>query len=204
MTSLCSPFNRLNGESRLSPPELIYFVAQSVDGYITDLSGSVDWLQDFEQESEDYGYHTFYKSIDSIVMGGNTYRFIRQFSNWPYPNLPCWVFSKRPFKPDDEQIIRTQQSPAEVLNKVRQKGYFRTWLVGGGRLAHSFLTDRLITRYILTIIPVILGGGTPVIVDPQVKSRLLLEEKRVFSCGVVQLTYTPYSPEETSGLYQIT
>ena len=63
-------------------PRLIYYVASSLDGYIADENGGVDWLPD-PVEGEDFGYGEFYDGIDALLMGRRTYDQVRGFGDWP-------------------------------------------------------------------------------------------------------------------------
>ena len=53
------------------------FIAMSLDGYIADSRGGVDWLagQGNDDDSVD-SYSEFVKEIDTVVMGWNTYHQI--------------------------------------------------------------------------------------------------------------------------------
>lgn len=53
------------------------YIAMSLDGYIADRNGSVDWLngQDGDTENIDT-YSTFIKDMDTVIMGWNTYHQI--------------------------------------------------------------------------------------------------------------------------------
>ena len=52
----------------------VLYIAMSLDGYIADENGKVDWLdgENEEIESED-SYVRFIKRVDIVVMGWNTY-----------------------------------------------------------------------------------------------------------------------------------
>jgi dihydrofolate reductase len=65
----------------------------------------------------------------------------------------------------------------------------RAWLVGGGQLAGSFRAAQLITEYVVTVLPVVLGGGTPLFAVPGPREELRLMETRKFSGGLVQMRY---------------
>ena len=56
--------------------QLKLYIATSLDGYIATADGSVEWLDAYQSDEEDYGYHRFYDSVDTLLMGGNTYRAI--------------------------------------------------------------------------------------------------------------------------------
>ena len=65
--------------------ELKLYIATSLDGYIATADGSVEWLDAYQSDEEDYGYHRFYDSVDTLLMGGNTNRTILGFGcDWPY------------------------------------------------------------------------------------------------------------------------
>ena len=70
--------------------EVILYIAVSLDGFIAPPNGSVDWLdekrfQDGIGEDEDFGYKSFLKNVDLIVMGRKSYDQILDFGEWPYP-----------------------------------------------------------------------------------------------------------------------
>ena len=50
---------------------IVYYVAASLDGFIADSTGGVDWLP--SGESNDYGYAEFYAGVEALVMGRRTY-----------------------------------------------------------------------------------------------------------------------------------
>lgn len=54
------------------------FIAMSLDGYIADIDGSIDWLKIVEEEGQDYGYSEFFGKIDTVVMGRKTYENFRK------------------------------------------------------------------------------------------------------------------------------
>lgn len=50
------------------------YIACSLDGFIARDDGSIDWLTEYENNSEtDYGYSEFYASIGTVLMGRKTY-----------------------------------------------------------------------------------------------------------------------------------
>ena len=80
--------------------EVILYIAVSLDGFIAPPNGSVDWLdekrfQDGVGEDEDFGYKTFLKNVDLIVMGRKSYDQILDFGEWPYPEKHIKVFTHR-------------------------------------------------------------------------------------------------------------
>lgn len=169
--------------------DLVYYVAASVDGYIAKPDGGLDWLAPYEGAAEDYGYSKFYNSVDAVLMGRNTYEQSLSFAAWPYPGKPCWVFSHGSTKNLPADVTVTTQSPAQAVPEIAARGVKRAWLVGGGALAASFQSQGLITEYIVTIIPVILGDGIPLFMPSGSTEKLSLVETKQYPDGLMQLRY---------------
>lgn len=75
--------------------QLKLYIATSLDGYIATADGSVEWLDAYQSDEEDYDYHRFYDSVDTLLMGGNTNRAILGFGcDWPYAGKQTWVLSR--------------------------------------------------------------------------------------------------------------
>ena len=169
--------------------EVVYYVACSVDGFIATPDGGVEWLSDVEHQGEDFGYAHFFASVDSMTMGSRTYEKVSDHSVWPYGDTPCWVLSRRRLSPKPRAVIVTDEPPTEVLSEVTSRGLRRLWLVGGSRVAASFLAIGRIDECIITVIPVLLGTGIPLFADLQDLERLRLIGCRQYPAGVVQLRY---------------
>jgi dihydrofolate reductase len=170
-------------------PQVIYYVATSLDGYIAISDGGLEWLAPFEGKGEDYGYAEFYNSVDAVLLGSRTYEKSQSFGTWPFPGKPSWVFSRRGIAAAQGDVVITSDSPARVMAELDQCGVQRAWLVGGGALAGSFRDHRLITEYIVSVVPVILGDGIPLFASPGEREYLQLADSRPYPNGVVQLRY---------------
>lgn len=169
--------------------ECLYYVATSVDGFLAPPDGSLDWLAPFENSSEDYGYRSFYKSVDSLVMGSTTYEQVMGFDEWPYSDKPVIVMSQRTLAPRTSNVAISKASPAEVLTQLADEGHRRTWLVGGGKLAGAFQREGLVTEYIISVLPVVLGSGVGILGGTGIAESLQLVETHTFADGVIQATY---------------
>lgn len=170
-------------------PEVVYYVAASLDGYIATPDGGVEWLAPFEGTGEDYGYAKFYASVDAVLLGRKTYERSLSFGEWPYPGKPCWVFSHARLEISQPNVKVTAGSPAEVVAEISARGLRRAWLVGGGALAAWFREQRLITEHIVAIVPVILGAGVPLFASGGAKESLKLVESTSYPNGLMQLRY---------------
>lgn len=94
--------------------QVTLFIAISLDGYIADRSGGVDWLSGTSTEDTD-SYDAFIRGIDTVIMGGNTYRqIITQLSpeTWPYPELESYVVTRHSIPDGKIRYIWCRNPPA--------------------------------------------------------------------------------------------
>lgn len=170
--------------------EVVYYVAASLDGYIATADGGVDWLARFHSVGEEHGASDLHSSSEALLLGSHTYEFALKLGQWPSPDKPSWVFTRRDLRLLHPSITLTSQSPAEVIEMLRRRGLRRAWLMGGGELATSFRSAGLISRFIISIFPVILGSGIPLFAPTRSREDCLrLLEAKPFASGIVQLTY---------------
>jgi dihydrofolate reductase len=171
-------------------PEIVYHVASSLDSYIATPDGSVDWLTPFHTAGEDHAAGELQTSTDALLLGSHTYEFALGIGQWPSPDKPSWVFTHRSLRILHPSITLTSETPAAVVGLLRARGVRRAWLMGGGQLAASFHSAGLISRYIISIFPVILGSGIPLFAPTASRaSSLRLLEAKPFASGIVQLSY---------------
>jgi dihydrofolate reductase len=177
--------------------EVIYYVASSLDGYIATADGGVDWLSRFHVSDEDHGAGKVHASIDALLLGSHTYEFALKLGQWPSPDKPSWVFTKRDLRVLHPSITLTSHSPSEVLDDLTKRGFRKAWLMGGGKLAASFHASGLISEYIVSIFPVMLGSGIPLLAPHScAQDTLSLVTSKPFKSGIVQLTYrAPKKPQ---------
>jgi dihydrofolate reductase len=173
---------------------LIYYVAASLDGYIATLDGGVDWLHGFGAGGEDYGYHAFYASVDAAWQGRQTYEKCLDFGEWPYAGKPSVVFTRAALTSERSDVRFTHASPEAELVRAAADGHRRIWLVGGGALAAACRQAGIVTEYIVSMMPVVLGAGIPLFAPGGRFEALQLVDTRSWPDGVVQLRYRPHSP----------
>lgn len=140
------------------------FIATSLDGYIADKKGGIDWLHSVPNpDLDDMGYTSFTKDIDAIVMGRKTFETVCAFDvDWPYKK-PVVVLShtlKEIPKSHLGKAFLVKGTLTEILDHIHQKGYYQLY-IDGGTTIRSFLKEDLIDEMIITTIPVLLGGGSP-------------------------------------------
>jgi dihydrofolate reductase len=174
---------------------IILYVAISRDGYIADEQGDVGWLA-VDNPDEDYGYESFYRSIDALVMGSKTYEQIISFGKWPYAGKTTYVFTNRTLKSVDKDIIFV---PVEVKvfidNLKKDKSVNNLWLVGGSKLITSFAQLGLIDESIITTVPTDLRKGISLPGNVLTQSVLQEEKTKTFPDKVTQHYYVKrYEP----------
>lgn len=172
-------------------PHVIYYVASTVDGFIATADGGLEWLAPFEASDEDYGYRAFYESVDAVLLGSRTYEQMLAFGEWPYRDKPTYVFSSRQLSAENPSVIVTSSAPAVVLGELDDLGVQRAWLVGGGSLAGAFATSGLIDEYIVSVAPVLLGRGVPLLGGADHQAMLELLDATRYPDGMVQHRYRP-------------
>lgn len=167
---------------------ITYYVAATLDGFIADENGGVDFLSAVAADGEDYGYGEFIADVDGLVMGRGTYAFVEAHGSWPYDDLAVVMTADPPAEPLADSIRFTDASPAEVVAGLEGEGVRHVWMVGGGRLARSFLDAGLLDRLIVSTVPVVLGGGIPLFA-PGPPASLRLVELQEYPTGLIQSVY---------------
>jgi dihydrofolate reductase len=148
---------------------LTYFTATTLDGYIADPDDSLDWL--FRQQQGDsgsFGFDAFMAGVGALVMGSTTYEWVLAHetaagNGWPF-SLPTWVMTSREL-PGAGADVRFASGDVRPVHEAMTDaaGGKRLWLVGGGDLAGQFAEARLLDEVVVSIAPVTLGTGRPLL-----------------------------------------
>ncbi len=168
------------------------FIATSLDGYISDRDGGIEWLHSIPNpNNEDMGYNDFIKDIDALVMGRTTFETVCSFDiDWPY-TMPVFVLSNTlTHLPENLQgkafIVQGQLS--DVLAHIHQQGHQHLYIDGGVTI-QNFLKEDLVDELIITRIPIVLGGGFPLFGDLPKSIAFELLESKTFLNQVTQVHY---------------
>ena len=146
----------------------LVFIATSLDGYISDKDDGLDWLQSISNPDDlDLGWAAFLDRVDAIVMGRKTFEKVCGFDcDWPYPK-PVFVLSNSLSSLPDGYEGKAELisgSLADVLATIHGRGHHELYIDGGSTI-QSFLKEDLIDEMIITVLPVMLGGGSPLFGD---------------------------------------
>ena len=113
------------------------FIAMSLDGYIADSKGSVEWLtgQGNDEDNID-SYSEFVKDIDTVVMGWYTYhQIVTELSpnEWVYNDFTTYVVTHNQ-KTSSDKINFTNESSVDLVKKLREESGKDIWICGGATL----------------------------------------------------------------------
>ncbi len=163
-----------------------YAVAMSVDGYIAGPKGESDWIV----MDPDIDFGAMMKSFDTILLGRKTYEGTRrQGGGGGMPGMQAYVFSRTLRQADCPGVIVSDNSE-KTLGVLKEKPGKDLWLFGGGVLFKSLLEQRLVDQVEVAIIPVLLGGGLPLLPHPSRTAKLQLTQQRIYEkTGTVTLEY---------------
>ena len=151
-----------------------YYTATTLDGFIADPDNSLDWLfTRNRQEDGPLNYGDFIAGVGALAMGSTTYEWIldHEFAGkdpvewkWPY-DIPCWVFTHRQLPVVADSRIELTSADIATVHKemVEAAGDRNVWIVGGGDLAGQFADVGLLDEVIVSIAPVTLGAGAPLL-----------------------------------------
>lgn len=173
-------------------PEVVVYIAHSIDGYIADRDGSIDWLKPFD--AVDYGYDAFFAQIDAVVMGSLTYRDCRRFPEWPYAGKAVFVMTKGRRIDEDGLAVFDDRTAVEIALDCERAGLRRVWVAGGGGPIRAFLDAGLVRRMHLFQIPVLLGAGTPLWVAGRRDWKADAVRSTTYSNGVVESVFALAAP----------
>jgi dihydrofolate reductase len=175
--------------------KIMVHIAISADGFIARKDGGIDWLDRPAPKGVDYGLAAFYKSIDTILYGRKTYDVAVKFveEGMPIPTdarVRNYVFSRR--RPP-KKILPGFEFVKEPIKKFTkrlraQKGK-DIWMMGGGGIIASFLDVGELDEFVVSVIPVFIGEGIPLIAPKRRTVPLKLVSTKKFPDGVVQLHY---------------
>lgn len=139
--------------------KITYYCAMSKDEFIATEDGDVSWLDDLDTDESESSYEDFFASIDGLIMGIGTYDFVFDYGSWPYGNVPAWIFTSKKLVPLAAANLNLVKTIDDFLLQSNGKNLNHIWLVGGGKLASSFLERRLLTHISITEALINLGRG---------------------------------------------
>src|SRR3712207_1902710 len=170
-----------------------YVVAMSLDGYIAGPNGEADWII----MDPDIDFRALFEQFDTFLLGRRTFEAMGGSSGGSQSGVQTIVFSRTLRQQDHPNVTIVSKNPEHALADLRSKPGKDIWLFGGGLLFRSLLEARLVDTVEVSVIPVLLGEGIPLLPPAPSSERfkLRLASSRTFKTGIVSLEYTvEYEP----------
>ena len=170
--------------------KVIVHIGTSADGYIARADGDLEWLTSRPAPKGFYGMDAFMKSIDTRMLGRKTYeRSLQLGAKFEAPT--CYlVFSRQAppaGAPSGVEFVNGAIGP--FVSHLREQPGKDIWLMGGGDLIASFLDEQAIDEFVISVAPVFIGDGIPLIARRHRHTPLDLQSVERFEDGLVQLRY---------------
>ena len=138
------------------------FIAMSLDGYIEDTRGEVNWIAGQSSDIENLDtYSEFVKDIDTVIMGWNTYHQVTtelSLKKWIYSGMTTYIFTHRQEKSTDE-IKFTNENSVKLINQLKHQEDKDIGICGGANLIQQLVEDERVDKSYISIIPTLLGKG---------------------------------------------
>lgn len=171
--------------------KVVLYIAMSLDGYIADSNGKVNWLHGHSDNEKDIDtYSTFIKDVDTIVMGWNTYYQITTElspNEWIYENLTSYIITHRLLSSTDN-IKFVQDNPCNIVKNLKQEQGKAIQICGGANIIYPLVQNQFIDEYYISIIPTILGSGIRLFDKLSNEIKLKLVHTQTYN-GITELVY---------------
>lgn len=174
--------------------KVILYIAMSLDGYIADQNGNVDWLNEYDSDEDVEGtdsYSLFLDKVDTVIIGYNTYhQIVTQLSpeQWVYKGLKSYVITHNKILSNSE-IVFVNNSPSNLIKNLKKESGKDIWICGGASIIKQLMQEDLIDRYYISVIPIILGNGIKLFDEIDNEIKLDLVQTIRSNSGIVELVY---------------
>lgn len=170
--------------------KIIVYIAASMDGYIARPDGNLDWLSTVEVQGEDYGYKAFTETIETVVMGRNTYEKVLSFGiPYPHAGKKSYIITQTLTNSTNPDIHFYAGNIGELILRLKQERGKNIFIDGGAQVVHALLKEKLVDELIVSTIPVMLGEGIRLFQEGFPEQKLELLNVRSFASGLVQVHY---------------
>jgi dihydrofolate reductase len=162
-----------------------YHVAMSLDGYIAGPKGEADWIT----PDPEVDFAALFNEFDTALVGRRTFAAMVDAGRATIPGMKLIVFSRTLRQADYPQVTVVAEEQKEALTSLREKPGKDIWLFGGATLFHSLLQRGFVDAVEVSIVPILLGGGIPLLPTPAARKKLELFGHKIYKSGTVSLQY---------------
>jgi dihydrofolate reductase len=167
------------------------YIAMSLNGKIAYPDGSVDWLESIPNPTNtDYGYSSFYKTIDTTIQGNSTYNQIISWGiDFPYADKKNYVLTRKKDSKNTNHVEFISENHIDFIRQLKKEKGQDIWLIGGGQANTMLLNEKLIDVIQVFIMPVIIQGGIELFETLPKETKLTLTKTKTYSTGAIELQY---------------
>jgi dihydrofolate reductase len=170
--------------------KVIVHIATSADGYIARPDGNLEWLTSRPAPEGFYGMNAFMRSIDTKVLGRKTYEVSLRMGAKFDSKSRTIIFSRHTRPADVPSGVEfVNQAIGPFVSRLRAQPGKDIWLMGGGEIIASFLDEEAIDEFVISVAPVFIGEGVPLIARRHRHVPLELLSTERFEDGLVQSRY---------------
>lgn len=161
-----------------------YGVATSLDGYIAGPQGEADWIVIDPQ----IDFASQLARFDTFLVGRRTWEAMGGARQ--RPSRSTVVFSRTLRAADHPRLRLVSQDAGQAVRRLKEEPGKEIALFGGGDLFRSLLQEGVVDTVEVAVIPVLLGGGVPLLPSPAPRTRLRFVRQRVYEkTGTLSLEY---------------
>ena len=168
-------------------------MVSSLDGYVAKKDGSISWMQSADTYDKgktltEEDITSFLNKIDCYLMGSKTYEHALTLG-WPYGDVSVTVLTKRNLQTERDNVTFYSGDLNALVNKRLRPTHKNIWMVGGPMVTREFLRQQLADEIVITIMPILLGEGTPFFEQLRLEQRLHLKDVTPYNDGMVEMCY---------------
>jgi dihydrofolate reductase len=141
---------------------IVGYIASSLDGFVVDTQGSLEWLYSAPFELGEHSFDKFIAGIRTVVMGRATYDWLVSQPNvpWPHAEHRTFVVTSRPLH-DPPGALQTRSDIDALVTELRALDDGDVWMAGGGKLQMAFMERGALDELEIYVAPRLIGGGAP-------------------------------------------
>ncbi len=163
-----------------------YGVAMSLDGYIAGPNGEADWIV----IDSAVNFTELWAQFDTLLMGRRTYEAaIVRLGKTSFQGMKTFVASRTLKQTDHPEVTILSELNRDWIETLRAHSGKDIWLMGGGELFRFLLEMDAVDTVETSIIPVLLGGGVPLLPPTAERTKLSLSSHKIYCSGLLSLIY---------------